>query len=84
MKTAPLKAADNIAAVLAELQTKDGKTLNRCMTASEAARHIGEKYLKQLTNGADRQTALNAAKQRIVSFNNGTNQQWRMFCPPAV
>lgn len=81
MKTAKLKAAATLTAVLAELQSRNGKTLNQTMTPAQARAHIRAKYRRHIANGGSAENALTIAKQSIVGFNNGTWPQWLMFCP---
>ena len=82
MKTAKLKRARTIAAVIAEL---DAERCNRVYAscypfATETewiADHIRKNYSAELkAEGCNSQEVLRRAKRRVVSTNGGTVAQW--------
>ena len=82
MKTAKLKRARTIAAVIAEL---DAERCNRvyascCPFATGTewiADHIRKNYFAELkAEGCNSQEVLRRAKRRVVSANGGTAAQW--------
>lgn len=75
MKTAKLKRARTIEAVIAEL---DAERCYPFATGTEwIADHIRKNYFAELkAEGCNSQEVLRRAKRRVVSANGGTAAQW--------
>ena len=81
MKTAKLKRARTIAAVITELDTERCNRVYTCChpfaTGAEwIAGHIRKNYFAEL-KACTVEEALRHAKRRVVSANGGTAAQWR-------